>query len=68
MAPGSIPPPLRCHSDGEREGDWGELEECGQGKEEATTAPGGLDVSLTEIEYIEQVLRATGSPKLCTSV
>ena len=32
VAPGSITPPLRCHSDGEREGDWGELEECGQGK------------------------------------
>lgn len=38
------------------------------GKEEATTAPGGRDVSLTEIEYIEQVLRVTGSPKLRTSV
>ena len=30
--PRSVPPPLRCHCDGAREGDVGWLQECGQGK------------------------------------
>lgn len=37
-------------------------------RERGSDSSTGAGVSLTEIEYIEQVLRVTGSPRRCTSV